>query len=67
MTGYISKTFKFEIEVEIDCEVRTWGEVAPEESEIVEHIWKALQPHPHLITKDFENVKVSTQWARGQQ
>ena len=68
MTGHISKTFKFEIEIEIDCEVRTWGEVPPDQSEIIEHIAAALQPHPHSITKDFENVKVSVQYgnARGE-
>ncbi len=44
---------KFNIEIEIDCETDIV------ESEIVEHITKALQPHPHSITKDFENVKVS--------
>ena len=51
---------KFNIEIEIDCET----EIV--ESEIVEHITKALQPHPHAITKDFENVKVSLQKAGGE-
>ena len=50
----------FYVEIEIDCETDIV------ESEIVEHITAALQPHPHSITKDFENVKVSIQWARGE-